>query len=189
MSFSISFSQKNTDGIYLNFNQFKNGKPCLVENIVFKNKSEKLLTVDEIINQCDGFDKINKLIAISHKGNIYYNMKHNIEFTTKNRFSKLVITGKYCAFIVDESYPRNIQGQAGFTNGRFGGYIDEVSESGKKMGKKKVYFLDTNRDYRLRVLTRKRLKSLLSDHPEGLKRLSDSEKSTKLYLELLNSLN
>jgi len=122
--FSFSFSQNNDDGIYLTFEQFKREEPCSVKNIVFKNKSEKFLTVGEIENQCDGFNKVNKLIAIIHNEDIYYNMKHNIEFSTKNRFSKLVIKGRYCAFVVDESYPRNIQGQAGFTNGLIGQYIE-----------------------------------------------------------------
>ncbi|MCC1485243.1 hypothetical protein [Winogradskyella immobilis] len=186
--FSFSFSQNSNDGIYLTFEQFKRREPCSVENIVFKNKSEKLLTVNKIENQCNGYDKINKLIAITHNGNIYYNMKHNIEFVTRNRFSKLVILGRYCAFVVDESYPRNIQGQAGFTSTRLiGGYIEDGV--GFKLKKSKIYFLDIEKDYKPRVLTRKRLKDLLSDRPENLKKLLDSDRSLKLYLELLDSLN
>ena len=42
-------------------------------------------------------------------------MRFNVEFLTKNKFSKLLVKGKYCAFKVDESYPKNIQGQADFS--------------------------------------------------------------------------
>ncbi len=105
------------NGIFTDFNQFKSKKSCPIQSIKLKKSSDFLLSVKSIVADCYGYKKPNKLIAIHYENEIYYNMKFNVEFLTRNKFSKLLVIGKYCAFIVNESFPINIQGQAGFNTG------------------------------------------------------------------------
>ena len=101
------------------------------------------------MSDCTGYKKTNKLIAIQYENEIYYNMKFNVEFLTRNKFSKLLVNGKYCAFLVDESYPMNIQGQAGFNTGGLLGAIILGPN-----GKNKIYYLDIDIGHKTKVLTK-----------------------------------
>ena len=97
-------------------------------------------------------------------------MRFNVEFLTKNKFSKLLVKGKHCAFKVDESYPKNIQGQAGFNIGGFVGAIILGPH-----GKNKIYYLDTSQGYKTKVLTNNRLKEILSQEEELLEAFNKEE--------------
>ena len=175
---------KENNGIFVNFEQFKLNQPCQLESLDLKKRSELLLSVDDIESECK-FKKVNKIIAISFENEIYYNMRFNVEFLTKNKFSKLLVKGKYCAFKVDESYPKNIQGQAGFNIGGFVGAIILGPN-----GKNKIYYLDTSQGYKTKVLTNNRLKEILSQEEELLEAFNKEEDiSAELYLNYLEKLN
>jgi len=173
------------NGIFTNLNQFKTEKPCKTKSINLKNKTKLLITIDNIETNCQGFKKVNKIIAIQYNQEVYYNMRFNVEFLTKNRFSKLLVRGKYCAFLVDESYPINIQGQAGFNNsGVLGALILGTN------GKNKIYYLDIDKGYKTKVLTKKRLKKLLTEDEILLDSFNNEENiSAELFLAYLERLN
>ena len=130
---------KESNGVFINFEQFKSNEPCPLESIDLKERSELFLSVNNIESDCK-FKKVNKIIAISFDNEIYYNMRFNVEFLIKNKFSKLQVKGKYCAFMVDESYPENIQGQAGFNTD---GLIGEIILGAN--GKNKIYYPGDNK--------------------------------------------
>ena len=175
---------KESNGVFMNFEQFKSNQHCPLESIDFKKRSELFLSVNDIKSDCK-FKKVNKVIAISFDNEIYYNMRFNVEFLTKNKFSKLQVKGKYCAFLVDESYPENIQGQAGFNTGGLVGAIILGPN-----GKNKVYYLDTSEGYKTKVLTKNRLKELLSQEKDLLDSFNKEKDITaQLYLEYLERLN
>ena len=175
---------KESNGVFINFEQFKSNQPCPLESIDFKGRSELFLSVNDIESDCK-FKKVNKIIAISFDNEIYYNMRFNVEFSTKNKFSKLQVKGKYCAFLVDESYPENIQGQAGFNTGGFIGTIILGAN-----GKNKVYYLDTSEGYKTKVLTKNRLKELLSQEKNLLDSFNKEKDITaELYLNYIERLN
>ena len=175
---------KENNGIFMNFEQFKLNQPCPLASIDLKKRSELFLSVDDIESECK-FKKVNKIIAISFENEIYYNMRFNVEFLTKNKFSKLLVKGKYCAFKVDESYPKNIQGQAGFNTGGLVGAIILGPN-----GKNKIYYLDTSQGYKTKVLTKNRLKEILSQEEELLEAFNKEEDvSAELYLNYLEKLN
>ena len=173
------------NGIFTNLNQFKTEKPCETKSINLKNKTKLLITIDNIETNCEGFKKVNKIIAIQYNQEVYYNMRFNVEFLTKNRFSKLLVRGKYSAFLVDESYPINIQGQAGFNNGGFLGALILGPN-----GKNKIYYLDIDKGYKTKVLTKKRLKKLLTEDGILLNSFNNEKDITaELLLEYLEKLN
>lgn len=175
---------KESNGVFINFEQFKSNQPCPLESIDFKGRSELFLSVNDIESDCK-FKKVNKIIAISFDNEIYYNMRFNVEFSTKNKFSKLQVKGKYCAFLVDESYPENIQGQAGFNTG---GLIGTIILGAN--GKNKVYYLDTSEGYKTKVLTKNRLKELLSQEKNLLDSFNKEKDITaELYLNYIERLN
>ena len=175
---------KESNGVFINFEQFKSNQPCPLESIDFKERSELFLSVNDIESDCK-FKKVNKIIAISFDNEIYYNMRFNVEFLTKNKFSKLQVKGKYCAFLVDESYPENIQGQAGFNTG---GLIGAIILGAN--GKNKIYYLDTSEGYKTKVLTKNRLKELLSQEKDLLDSFNKEKDITaELYLNYLERLN
>ena len=175
---------KESNGVFINFEQFKSNQPCPLESIDFKEQSELFLSVNDIESDCK-FKKVNKIIAISFDNEIYYNMRFNVEFSTKNKFSKLQVKGKYCAFLVDESYPENIQGQAGFNTG---GLIGTIILGAN--GKNKVYYLDTSEGYKTKVLTKNRLKELLSQEKNLLDSfIKEKDITAELYLNYLERLN
>tara|TARA_R110002051_G_scaffold247948_1_gene307436 strand:- start:1516 stop:2127 length:612 start_codon:yes stop_codon:yes gene_type:complete len=173
------------NGIFTNFNQFKLEKPCEIKSFDLKDKTDLLITINNIESNCKGFKKTNKIIAIKYNNETYYNMRFNVEFMTKNRFSKLLVQGKYCAFLVDESYPINIQGQAGFnTGGLFGALILGPN------GKNKIYYLDIDKGYKTKVLTTKRLKKLLEKDGKLLESFNNEKNITaELFLNYLDKLN
>ena len=173
------------NGVFIDFDQFKLKKSCPIKSINLKNSNDLLLSVKNIASDCKGYKKTNKLIAIQYENEIYYNMKFNVEFLTRNKFSKLLVNGKYCAFLVNESYPRNIQGQAGFnTGGLLGAMILGPN------GKNKIYYLDIDKGHKTKVLTRKRLKKLLSNDKELLDSFNKEENiSADLFLTYLKKLN
>lgn len=176
------FNESN--GVFINFEQFKSNQPCSLQSIDFKERSELFLSVNDIESDCE-FKKVNKIIAISLDNKIYYNMRFNIEFLTKNKFSKLQVKGTYCAFLVDESYPENIQGQAGFNTG---GLVGTIILG--KNGKNKIYYLDTSEGYKTKVLTKNRLKELLSQEKDLLDSFNKEKDITaELYLNYLERLN
>jgi hypothetical protein len=175
---------KKNNGIFVNFEQFKLNQPCPLESLDLKKGNELLLSVDDIESKCK-FKKVNKIIAISFENEIYYNMCFNVEFLTKNKFSKLLVKGKYCAFKVDESYPKNIQGQAGFNTG---GLIGAIILGPN--GKNKIYYLDTSKGHKTKVLTKNRLKEILSQEKELLDAFNEEKDiSAELYLNYLEKLN
>jgi hypothetical protein len=175
---------KESNGVFINFEQFKSNEPCQLESIDFKERSELFLSVNDIESDCK-FKKVNKIIAISFDNEIYYNMRFNVEFSTKNKFSKLQVKGKYCAFLVDESYPENIQGQAGFNTG---GLIGAIILGAN--GKNKVYYLDTSEGYKTKVLTKNRLKEILSQEKDLLDSFNkEGDITAELYLNYLERLN
>tara|TARA_R100001369_G_scaffold90142_1_gene128727 strand:- start:12 stop:623 length:612 start_codon:yes stop_codon:yes gene_type:complete len=175
---------KESNGVFINFEQFKSNQPCPLESIDFKERSELFLSVNDIESDCK-FKKVNKIIAISFDNEIYYNMRFNVEFLTKNKFSKLQVKGKYCAFLVDESYPENIQGQAGFNTG---GLIGAIILGAN--GKNKIYYLDTSEGYKTKVLTKNRLKELLSQEKDLLDSFNkEKDITSELYLNYLERLN
>tara|TARA_B110000879_G_C10914453_1_gene409597 strand:+ start:114 stop:680 length:567 start_codon:yes stop_codon:yes gene_type:complete len=173
------------NGIFTNFNQFKSEKPCEIKSFYLKDKTDLLITIDNLESNCKGFKKTNKIIAIKYNNETYYNMRFNVEFMTKNRFSKLLVKGKYCAFLVDESYPINIQGQAGFnTGGLFGALILGPN------GKNKIYYLDIDKGYKTKVLTTKRLKKLLEKDGKLLESFNNEKNiNAELFLNYLGKLN
>jgi hypothetical protein len=175
---------KENNGIFANFEQFKLKQPCSLKSIDLKKRSELFLSVNDIESDCK-FKKVNKIIAISFENEIYYNMRFNVEFLTKNKFSKLIVNGTYCAFKVDESYPKNIQGQAGFnTGGLIGATILGPN------GKNKIYYLDTSKGYKTKVLTKNRLKEILSQEKQLLDAFNkEKDISAELYLKYLGKLN
>jgi len=186
MSFVLNAQETATHiGVFTDFNQFKSKKDCPIKSIKLKNKSPLLLSVKNIESDCKGYKKTNKLIAIQYENEIYYNMKFNVEFLTRNKFSKLLVNGKYCAFLVDESYPINIQGQAGFnTGGLLGTFILGPN------GKNKIYYLDVDTGHKTKVLTRKRLRKLLSIDQKLLDAFHNEKKmSAELFLSYLEKLN
>ncbi|WP_037348617.1 DUF6563 family protein [Sediminibacter sp. Hel_I_10] len=175
---------KESNGVFINFEQFKSNEPCPLESIDLKERSELFLSVNNIESDCK-FKKVNKIIAISFDNEIYYNMRFNVEFLTKNKFSKLQVKGKYCAFMVDESYPENIQGQAGFNTD---GLIGEIILGAN--GKNKIYYLDTSKGYKTKVLTKNRLKELLSQEKDLLDSFNkENDITAELYLNYLERLN
>ncbi|UTW67425.1 hypothetical protein KFE94_04750 [bacterium SCSIO 12643] len=175
------------NGIFVTFDQFLEMTPCEYDSIQLKDSQINLLTVKDINSSCEDFKKINSLIAISYGNEVYYNMRYNIEFSTKNRFAKLVVIGRYCAFVVDESMPMVIQGQAGFNSGGLvGGTI--LSGTGG-IGKNKIYFIDTRVDHKLKVLSTSRLKELLEENKSLLESFENSEPSVEVYIEYLRQLN
>ncbi len=184
--FELNAQESNaSDGIFADFDQFKSETPCQVKSIAFKNKSELLLEVNDIVSDCTGYKKINKIIAIQYDKEIYYNMRFNVEFMTKNKFSKLLVKGKYCAFLVDESYPMNIQRQAGFNSGGLMGAIIRGPN-----GNNKIYYLDIDTGYKTKILTKKRLKELLNVNKELLDSFNKEENiSAELFLNYLEKLN
>jgi hypothetical protein len=173
------------NGIFTNFNQFKSEKPCEIKSFYLKDKTDLLITIDNLESNCKGFKKTNKIIAIKYNNETYYNMRFNVEFMTKNRFSKLLVKGKYCAFLVDESYPINIQGQAGFnTGGLFGALILGPN------GKNKIYYLDIDKGYKTKVLTTKRLKKLLEKDGKLLESFNNEKNiNAELFLNYLGKFN
>jgi len=173
------------NGIFTNFNQFKSEKPCEIKSFYLKDKTDLLITIDNLESNCKGFKKTNKIIAIKYNNETYYNMRFNVEFMTKNRFSKLLVKGKYCAFLVDESYPINIQGQAGFnTGGLFGALILGPN------GKNKIYYLEIDKGYKTKVLTTKRLKKLLEKDGKLLESFNNEKNiNAELFLNYLGKLN
>ncbi|MDB4206335.1 hypothetical protein N9773_00010 [Flavobacteriaceae bacterium] len=173
-----------SNGLFITFNQFKSKKSCPIKSIDL-NSSDLLLSVKNIVSDCAGYKKTNKLIAIQYENDIYYNMKFNVEFLTKNKFSKLLVNGKYCAFLVDESYPINIQGQAGFNTGGLLGAIILGAN-----GKNKIYYFDIEKGHKTKVLTKKRLKELLSIDKELFDSFNKEENiSADLFLNYLEKLN
>jgi hypothetical protein len=175
------------NAVFINFEQFKDDKPCEVEILNIKDKTDLLLTVENIDLNCKGFKKINKTIAIRYNQDLYYNMRYNVEFMTKNRFSKLVVKGKYCAFLVDESYPINIQGQAGFNTGGLVGALILGPN-----GKNKIYYLNIDKGHKTKVLTKTRLRKLLEIDEELLNSFDNEIKenwSAELFLNYLERLN
>ena len=184
--FELNAQEANTyNGVFIDFNQFKSKKNCPIKSIKLKNNNDLLLSVKNIVSDCTGYKKTNKLIAIQYENEIYYNMKFNVEFLTRNKFSKLLVNGKYCAFLVDESYPMNIQGQAGFNTGGLLGTIILGPN-----GKNKIYYLDIDKGHKTKVLTKKRLKKLLSIDQELLDSFNKEENiSADLFLNYLKKLN
>jgi len=176
---------ESSNGVFIDFDQFKSKQICLTQSINLKNHSDLLLSVDKIDSDCPRYKKPNKLIAIQYENEIYYNMKYNVEFLTKNKFSRLLVRGKYCAFLVDESYPKNIQGQAGFHTGGLLGAIILGSN-----GKNKIYYLDIDQGHKTKVLTKNRLKELLSIDKKLLNSFnSEQSMSAELFLKYLKRLN
>jgi len=173
------------NGIFTDFNQFKSKKSCPIQSIKLKKKSDFLLSVKSIEAVCYGYRKPNKLIAIHFENEIYYNMKYNVEFLTRNKFSKLLVIGKYCAFIVNESFPINIQGQAGFNTGGLLGTLILGPN-----GKNKIYYLDVDKGHKTKVLSKNRLKKILSVDQELLDSFnSEKNISAELFLSYLKKIN
>ena len=173
------------NGVFTDFNQFKSKKSCPIQSIKLKKKNDFLLSVKSIEADCYGYKKPNKLIAIHYENEIYYNMKYNVEFLTRNKFSKLLVIGKYCAFIVNESFPINIQGQAGFnTGGLLGALILGPN------GKNKIYYLDVDKGHKTKVLSRNRLIKILSVDQDLLDSFTkEKDISAELFLSYLRKVN
>ena len=45
------------DGVFIDFNQFKLKKPCEVKSFKLKDKTDLLITIDNIDTNCKGFKK------------------------------------------------------------------------------------------------------------------------------------
>ncbi|HPG73836.1 MAG TPA: hypothetical protein PLM49_06055, partial [Bacteroidales bacterium] len=99
---AYSFNYKFTDGIYLNFGQFRNNRPLAPESVVFDNPTGKFSNVYDYIEntkEIDFFDENGNLTSIVVSGIWGYCKNGKPYVYYSNAFRQIPFIGSLCHFV------------------------------------------------------------------------------------------
>lgn len=159
-----------------------------------KRSGENYIEVARFVEQDgDRFNDIFDIYGINYNGERYFHLHYLRTLGKQKGFVKLKEVGKHCAFFMDETIPPNLHGEefgANLVGGMVGKEIHKTKRWVKENNEKAfIYYFDSSRKKRARILTR----SLLTDLCIGNKELLDLAKQENLsaqgVLNILKSLN
>jgi hypothetical protein len=127
------------------------------------------------------YTKLFDIWALKYKGEYYFHLYHAPHFQKVKFFSKLQVIGKYCAFVIDDSFSVYFFGV---------GWLSLANGWLQKNGEYHIiYFVDTEKSKNAKVLDKERLKNLFPNDYKLHNKIDKNELHLEDVLELINQLN